>query len=76
MRPSRFAEARLLRYDAPAWCSDAARRSPWLRTHIRGPLRLAERLLGCLLVEYEGPDGRTYHEMIGKEGHLWLVTYR
>jgi hypothetical protein len=32
-------------------------------------------LNGCMLIEYQGSDGNTYHEFIGLFGTVWFVTY-
>ena len=29
---------------------------------------------GCMLIEYQGSDGNTYHEFIGLFGTVWFVT--
>jgi hypothetical protein len=53
---------------------------PWL---MEGPpdcdLREVERhktFNGCMLIEYQGSDGNTYHEFIGPVGTAWFVTYQ
>jgi len=41
-------------------------------------IREVERLSlfnGCMLIEYQGSDGNTYHEFTGSVGSAWFVIY-